>query len=166
MVFWSLYQNKSMEIIQRFCRPPGENGKAIYEKRNTSFTPSHSLFLPFSFIPQGKLVCYHAVDLLGDEKSPGCSAVTGLKWTLSAPNHIWRHALHLFLAPLPFLVFFLAVLWKTRPHSDSLTSEWTSREGVLTHRLLPRTNIRVDSSIHSWAETECKAIPKSSELPT
>ncbi len=83
MVFWSLYQNKSMEFIQQMYCPPGVNGKAIYEKQNAHiFYSSRSLFVSFSFIPQGKLVCCNAVDLLGDEKSPGSSTVTGLKWTL------------------------------------------------------------------------------------
>ncbi len=116
---WNLF-NKFIVHQVKMAKPYMKN------RTHTSFTPSHSLFLSFSFIPQGKLVCCNAVDLLGDEKSPGPSTVTGLKWTLSAPNHIWKLALRLFLAPSPFLFFFFfffsAVLWKARPYSDSLTS--------------------------------------------
>jgi len=56
---------------------PGKNGKPIY-KNNNAHT-FHSFTFSFSFIPQGKLVCCNAVDLLGDEKPPGPSDVTGLK---------------------------------------------------------------------------------------
>lgn len=113
-----------------------------------TFPYTHSLMTP-----KGKLVCCDAGDLLGDEKSPGPSTVTGLKWTLSAPNHIWRLAPRLFLTPSPpphsplhpLFSFFPAALWNQRPRRDSLTSWWTGGEEILgTDWLFPRTNIKVE----------------------
>lgn len=78
MIFWPLHQNKSMKCL-RFIIYQAKMANPYKTRMHTPFTPSHSLFFSFSFIPQGKLVCCNAVDLLGDEKPPGPSTVTGLK---------------------------------------------------------------------------------------